>query len=222
MDCYTGICARTYVEHSILCKGHPGKPPTSCQESLSYEGGQGYYTQICQISVKQKYIPTPRYGTNKQKSKALHRGYSKSNQIPPTLCLKSFLHFTFNHVPEKSTSLRCFVLGYLLQSGTHVSRQLKRKQEKYNSDRQRNQSFACHAKSLARVKDKIERYFQPKTDNEVCCVKGMNIHPLQNLTLKKIFIQQCAPVTYLSAAPAENLDVLHASNRIYCTLFHNF
>lgn len=44
MDCYTGICARTYVEHSILCKGHPGKPPTSCQESLSYEGGQGYYT----------------------------------------------------------------------------------------------------------------------------------------------------------------------------------
>lgn len=93
---------------------------------------------------------------------------------------------------------------------------------KGNSDRQRNQSFACHAKSLALVKDKIERYFQPKTDNEVCCVKGMNIHPLQNLTLKKIFIQQCAPVTYLSAAPAENLDVLHASNRIYCTLFHNF
>lgn len=123
---------------------------------------------------------------------------------------------------KKSTSLRCFVLGYLLQSGTHVSRQLKRKQEKYNSDRQRNQSFACHAKSLALVKDKIERYFQPKPDNEVCCVKGMNIHPLQNLTLKKIFIQQCAPVTYLSAAPAENLDVLHASNRIYCTLFHNF
>lgn len=239
VDCYAGRCGRTCADHSFVCKGHPEKcwpkeylPPHARTLHPTKED-EDTIRGLISYRFNRNTLTTTRYETNTQKSEALHRGYSKSNPKNIT-CSANFGPKIFsavhrlNHGPGKSTTLKCSALGSPLPSGTRVSHQLKRKQEKYNRDRQRKQSSAYRAKRHACVKDKFEMYFQRKTDSEVGYVKGMNNPPLPKPDTekkKRTFVQQSAQVTYLSAARTDNLDVPHASNRLveltfYITVFH--
>lgn len=189
VDCYAGRCGRTCADHSFVCKGHPEKcwpkeylPPHARTLHPTKED-EDTIRGLVSYRFNRNTLTTTRYGTNTQKSEALHRGYSKSNPKNIT-CSANFGPKIFsavhrlNHGPGESTTLKCSALGSPLPSGTRVSHQLKRRQEKYSRDRQRKQSSAYRAKRHACVKNKFEMYFQRKTDSEVGYVKGMNNPPL--------------------------------------------
>lgn len=108
--------------------------------------------------------PTPVRGLTKRIFKVKHQNITCSANFGPTIF--SAVH-RLNHGPGESTTLKCSALGSPLPSGTRVSHQLKRRQEKYSRDRQRKQSSAYRAKRHACVENKFEMYFQRKTDSEV-------------------------------------------------------
>lgn len=189
VECYSGRCGGTCTEHSLVCSGLPTDcwpkeylPPNSRTLNPTLEDEETI-RRLVDFRFSRSTITTTRYGTNTQKSEALHRGYSKSNPKNVT-CAVSFepqiysaIH-RMNHGPGKSTVLKCAALGAPLPEDTRVTRQLERKQEIYITDKKRKKSSVYRTRRRAFVKEKFEMYFQKKTGTEAGYSKGMSDPPI--------------------------------------------
>ena len=190
IDCYSGRCGTTCQQHSMVCGGVPGKQwpkeylPPEGRTLHPTEGDEEVLRQLVNFRFSRATLTSTRYGTNTQKSEAIHRGYSKSNPKNVT-CARNFQPQIFsaihrlNHGPGKSAAIKCAALGAPVTEGTRVSCQLQRKQRKNEQDRLRKRSSKYRARRQTLVKQKFQMYFQrAETQIQAGYSKGMSNPPL--------------------------------------------
>ena len=78
IDCYSGICGRTYAQHSLVCSGAPENcwpkeylPPQS-RTLHPTEDDENVLRQLINFRFSRATLTSTRYEANTQKSEATH------------------------------------------------------------------------------------------------------------------------------------------------------
>lgn len=189
VNCYSGKCGSTCASHSLVCRGLPENCwpkeylPPHARKLQPTEEDQDTLRHLVNYRFSRNTLTSTRYGTNTQKSEAVHRGYSKSNPKSVT-CSASFEPQIFsavhrmNHGPGTSTAVKCAALGAPLPPNTRVTRQLEKRQKMHQHNKLRQKSVLHRTKRHARVIEKFDVYFQKGTDTNVGYVKRMTDPPI--------------------------------------------
>lgn len=189
VNCYSGKCGSTCASHSLVCRGLPENCwpkeylPPHARKLQPTEEDQDTLRHLVNYRFSRNTLTSTRYGTNTQKSEAVHMGYSKSNPKSVT-CSASFEPQIFsavhrmNHGPGTSTAVKCAALGAPLPPNTRVTRQLEKRQKMHQHNKLRQKSVLHRTKRHARVIEKFDMYFQKGTDTNVGYVKRMTDPPI--------------------------------------------